>query len=97
MRTLLRHRRVYVPTGHRIRIANALHNLLTEFIPWPADEPTNPPPQTNPVSDNPESPSENQNPEGEDTITEDSGSPSKPNENNNNNGSNGSSGRSSSN
>lgn len=39
MRTLLRYRNVYVPTGNKIRVANALYSLFTELKPWPEDQP----------------------------------------------------------
>lgn len=39
MRTLLRYRNVFVPTGNKIRVTNALHSLLGELKPWPDIKP----------------------------------------------------------
>lgn len=51
MRTILRHRGLYVSIGHKNRIAHALNNLLTEFIPRPVDETMKHSPQPEPVPD----------------------------------------------
>lgn len=37
MRTLLRRRNVFVPTGNKIRVANDIYNLLTDLKPWPTE------------------------------------------------------------